>query len=93
MNRTVIIVGAGPVGLLLACELRLHNVETIVLESRLEPNTRSFGSALNAATVELLDQREVMESIRTVARELPGAHFQFSDHRIRIVKPGEKYPG
>ncbi len=25
--------------------------------------------------------------------ELPGAHFQFSDHRIRIVKPGEKYPG
>lgn len=25
--------------------------------------------------------------------ELPGAHFKFSDHRIRIVKPNEKYPG
>jgi hypothetical protein len=24
---------------------------------------------------------------------LPGAHFQFSDHRIRIVKPNEPYPG
>lgn len=24
--------------------------------------------------------------------ELPGAHFQFTDHRIRIVKPGEPYP-
>lgn len=24
--------------------------------------------------------------------ELPGAHFQFTDHRIRIVKPGEAYP-
>jgi len=24
--------------------------------------------------------------------ELPGAHFKFSDHRIRIVKPNEKYP-
>lgn len=24
--------------------------------------------------------------------ELPGAHFQFTDHRIRIVKPGEHYP-
>jgi Cytochrome c554 and c-prime len=24
--------------------------------------------------------------------ELPGAHFQFTDHRIRIARPGEKYP-
>lgn len=24
--------------------------------------------------------------------ELPGAHFSFTDHRIRIVKPGEPYP-
>ncbi len=24
--------------------------------------------------------------------ELPGAHFKFTDHRIRIVKPGEPYP-
>jgi Cytochrome c7 and related cytochrome c len=25
--------------------------------------------------------------------ELPGAHNKFSDHRIRIVRPNEKYPG
>ena len=24
--------------------------------------------------------------------ELPGAHFKFTDHRIRIAKPGEPYP-
>jgi hypothetical protein len=24
--------------------------------------------------------------------ELPGAHYEFSDHRIRIVKPNEGYP-
>jgi hypothetical protein len=24
--------------------------------------------------------------------ELPGAHYKFSDHRIRIVKPHERYP-
>jgi len=24
--------------------------------------------------------------------ELPGAHFKFTDHRIRIVRPSEKYP-
>ena len=25
--------------------------------------------------------------------ELPGAHYKFSDHRIRIVRPNERYPG
>lgn len=25
--------------------------------------------------------------------ELPGGHYKFSDHRIRIVKPDEPYPG
>jgi Cytochrome c554 and c-prime len=25
--------------------------------------------------------------------ELPGAHYKFTDHRIRIVKPGTPYPG
>jgi len=24
--------------------------------------------------------------------EIPGSHFQFTDHQIRIVKPGEPYP-
>jgi hypothetical protein len=24
--------------------------------------------------------------------ELPGAHFKFTDHRIRIVRPGQPYP-
>lgn len=25
--------------------------------------------------------------------DLPGAHYRFTDHRIRIVRPGEPYPG
>ena len=25
--------------------------------------------------------------------DLPGAHYKFTDHRIRIVKPNEPYPG
>jgi hypothetical protein len=25
--------------------------------------------------------------------EIPGSHNLFSDHRIRVVKPGEPYPG
>jgi hypothetical protein len=24
--------------------------------------------------------------------EIPGSHFQFTDHRIRVVKAGEPFP-
>jgi hypothetical protein len=24
--------------------------------------------------------------------ELPGAHYKFTDHRIRIARPGDPYP-
>lgn len=89
MNRTVVIVGAGPVGLLLAYELCLHDVETIVLESSREPSRRSFGVAINAATVELLDQREIMESLRSVGFEVPKA--QFSSLLLDPVKLPERH--
>lgn len=51
----VAIVGAGPTGLALACELRLAGVRCRVLERRTdEPNlTRAF--AVHARTLELLD--------------------------------------
>lgn len=53
----VAIVGAGPTGLALACELRLAGIDCVVLERRAEePNlTRAF--AVHARTLELLDGR------------------------------------
>ncbi|WP_255955730.1 FAD-dependent monooxygenase [Streptomyces odontomachi] len=75
MNHTVIVAGAGPVGLLLACELRLHGVETVVLERHEEQLGQALGNALNSATVELLDQRAVMSAIREDGFEWPLAYF------------------
>ncbi|MFF7634709.1 FAD-dependent monooxygenase [Kitasatospora sp. NPDC008050] len=75
MNNPVVIAGAGPVGLLLACELRLLGVETVVLERLAHPREESLGSALNAGTVEILDQREVMAAIRADGFEWPLAMF------------------
>jgi len=39
MQMDVVIAGAGPVGLLLACELRLAGVEVLVLEQAAEPDS------------------------------------------------------
>ncbi|MFI9837726.1 FAD-dependent monooxygenase [Nonomuraea sp. NPDC051941] len=60
MNETdVIVVGAGPTGLMLACELALAGVRCRLLERRTEqPNiTRAF--AVHARTLELLDARDL----------------------------------
>ena len=75
----VAIVGAGPTGLALACELRLAGVSCRVLERRTdEPNlTRAF--AVHARTLELLDARGLGDELvpkGIVVREVqpaPGA--------------------
>ena len=59
----VAVVGAGPTGLALACELRLAGVSCRVLERRAEePNlTRAF--AVHARTLELLDARGLADEL------------------------------
>lgn len=50
MNTTdVIITGAGPAGLMLAAELRLHGVHVVVLERDAEPTKSSARSACTCA--------------------------------------------
>jgi 2-polyprenyl-6-methoxyphenol hydroxylase-like FAD-dependent oxidoreductase len=69
MTTDVIVVGAGPTGLMLACELAIRGVAVRLLEERRElPNiTRAFG--LHARTLELLDARGLADEI--VRRGLP----------------------
>jgi bifunctional hydroxylase/dehydrase len=59
-DTDVIIVGAGPVGLMLAGELRLGGVECIVLERTLEPTDQSRALGFTARTIEVFDQRGLL---------------------------------
>src|SRR6185436_2946619 len=53
----VVIVGAGPVGLFLAAELRLADLDVTVLERRTERPPITKGVAMHARTLELLAMR------------------------------------
>ncbi|MER0446345.1 FAD-dependent monooxygenase [Streptomyces sp. Edi4] len=60
MDASVIVVGAGPAGMMLAGELRLAGVEVVVLE-RLEKRTgESRGLGFTARTMEIFDQRGIL---------------------------------
>lgn len=74
MDTQVIVVGAGPVGLLLAGELRLGGAEVVVVERLARPTTESRASTLHARTMELFDQRGLLDPLGTPPRDAMG-HF------------------
>ena len=57
IDAPVVITGAGPVGLLLACELRRAGAEVVVLERLASPMTESRAAQLTTLTAELLHER------------------------------------
>jgi len=65
-DTDVIVVGAGPVGLMLAGELRLGGAEVIVLERLPVPTGESRATHLHARTMEVLDQRGLLGRLGTV---------------------------
>ncbi|MEU1181166.1 rifampin monooxygenase [Streptomyces sp. NPDC005820] len=64
----VIVVGGGPTGLMLAAELRLHDVHVVVLERLAEPTPQSRGQGLHARSVEIMDQRGLLERFAAVSK-------------------------
>ncbi|WP_255354378.1 FAD-dependent monooxygenase, partial [Frankia sp. ACN1ag] len=63
MSGTVVIVGGGPAGLMLGCELRLGGIETIILEQRREAPAASGGMAVHGQTMKVLKERGFAERI------------------------------
>ena len=65
-RRSVVISGAGPVGMILALELSLHGIHSTVVEQA--PHTTRFPKMdlTNARSLELLDRLGLVDDIRSV---------------------------
>ncbi|MFJ8871683.1 FAD-dependent monooxygenase [Streptomyces sp. NPDC102473] len=89
LETQVIVVGAGPVGLMLAGELRLGGVDVVVLEQRRGPTQESRASTLHARTMEILDSRGLLPDFGEPPNE-PRGHF--GGIPLDLALPGP-YPG
>jgi 3-(3-hydroxy-phenyl)propionate hydroxylase len=89
-NYDVVVVGGGPVGLMLGCELRLAGVEVLVLEKLAAPSGESRAGGMHARTMEVLDQRGMLEPFLAAGRRLQGAHF--SGFPLHVEGFATRYP-
>jgi len=77
MRTEVIVVGAGPAGLMLASELTLAGIPAVVLEKQRTRSTQSRAGALQPRTAEVLDLRGLLDPLldRALPRGEFGGHF------------------
>ncbi|MCP3137564.1 FAD-dependent monooxygenase [Pyxidicoccus xibeiensis] len=78
----VAVVGGGPTGLLLACELALAGVRVRVFERRSAPVRESRALTMHPRSLEVLALRGLEERFLSRGRPLPGGHFALLDTRL-----------
>jgi len=68
----VIVIGGGPTGMLLASELRLRGADVLVLERDAEPTPLVRSLGLHARSLEILDQRGLLDRFLAAGTRYPG---------------------
>jgi 2-polyprenyl-6-methoxyphenol hydroxylase-like FAD-dependent oxidoreductase len=69
MNKDVVISGGGPVGLMLACELRLAGVDVLVVERLPEPDQTIKAGGVNLTTAEAFYRRGLLPAMDEVVQQ------------------------
>ncbi len=82
MKTDVIVVGAGPAGLMLAGELSLAGVRPVVLERRAEPGTAHKASGLGGRILDLLRYRGLLDRFAAVGSPIPAPIFPFGGMHV-----------
>ncbi|WP_030434638.1 FAD-dependent monooxygenase, partial [Actinoplanes subtropicus] len=88
----VIVAGAGPVGLMVAAELRLAGVDTVVLERAPEPSPHPKALGLHARTLEQLAMRGLIDPFLADGIRVPSWHFGFLPERLDLTRLDTAYP-
>jgi 2-polyprenyl-6-methoxyphenol hydroxylase-like FAD-dependent oxidoreductase len=88
----VVVIGAGPVGLWLAAELRLRDVSVIVVEKAATRDPRSRAVGMQAGTLDTFATRGVAERFIERGMPVPTGHFGAAGTRLDFRRVGALHP-
>jgi 2-polyprenyl-6-methoxyphenol hydroxylase-like FAD-dependent oxidoreductase len=87
MDADVIVVGAGPTGLMLACELRLAGVRPLVLERQPRRRDTPKAGGLGGQILELLRHRGLLERCEAACTgPVPAPRFPFGGVHLDLTR-------
>ncbi len=82
LRPDVLIIGAGPVGLALACSLRAHGVACVVVDKTDGPVHESRATDIHARTLELCATLGVTDALLAIGKRSYAAWFYSEGHRV-----------
>jgi 2-polyprenyl-6-methoxyphenol hydroxylase-like FAD-dependent oxidoreductase len=90
----VLIVGAGPTGLMLAGDLAAAGVRVKVLERRVEESNLTRAFAVHARMLELLDMRGLADTLVSQGLQVPEVrvHFRRGEAVFDLRHPDSRFP-
>ncbi len=95
-RRPVVVVGAGPVGLALACGLASYGVPTVVIEPRGAASFGSRATCISRRSLELLDRFGAADGLLARGLAWTGGRSFWRDHPVLHFtmpgSPGEQHP-
>ncbi len=84
----VLVIGAGPVGLTLACELKRHGANVRLVEKRAEPHQHPNAAIVHVRTLEILSAMGAVGGFLKEGYAFPGIHVRAFGKRIGFVDVG-----
>jgi 2-polyprenyl-6-methoxyphenol hydroxylase-like FAD-dependent oxidoreductase len=92
MDTDVVIAGAGPAGLTLACELAIAGVRTVVLEREAQRPSFCRGFNLNARSLDAFDRRGIADRFIAEGVKVPTTFFGGLPGPLAIAGLGWDHP-
>lgn len=89
METDVLIVGAGPTGLMLACQLVRRGIRPLVIDRHSSPAQQTRAMAVHARTLEIYAQLGLAERAIALGRKGNGANMWVGGHRRARIPLGD----